>query len=424
LLTPSDRKRICGDNREVLIKKCLLSLISAIKSSNHQITLTILDDNSDARFINFIDLATKGITCNVVNLPERGPNHSALEQFKLAANSDGLVYVVEDDYLHEENAIDHMIGAYLYFMKRYNTGIVIYPYDCSLRYAEGQEACTTLYHDGIRYWRSVNKTANTMLTHYSTVKHNWIHFENLATKYPRVLEDDTINKLYYSLENQDTTIRAFSPIPSIAYHVGYSAPVSINTTHSSWVDLWNRISEWELIQGWFDYGNLYSHVVANLSDNSTIVEIGAWRGKSTSCLGSLIKQSKKKIKVYAVDTFEGSNEQLHKDLIATMPTSLFDEFIDNIKMCGVDDIVEPVRMTSVEASAKFKDASIDFVMIDGSHDYESVVSDIDAWLPKVKKGGLIAGDDYSNSWPNVKRAVDEKFGTKINVNNTTWHVAV
>jgi len=424
LLTPSDKKRICGDNREVLIKKCFLSLVRSIRQSSHKVKLTVLDDNSDARFLDFIGLATKDMDCTVVNLKERGPNHSALEQFRLASESDGLVYVVEDDYLHEENAIDHMVGAYLYFMKRYNTSVVIYPYDCSLRYAEGHESQTTLHHDGVRYWRSVDKTANTMLAHYSTFKANWKQFEDLATNYPRVLEDDTINKLYYSPENKDAPIRAFNPIPSVAYHVGYSTPVSINTTHSSWIHLWNAIPEWELIQGWFDYGNLYSHVVSNLPDNSTVVEIGTWRGKSTCYLGSLIKSSGKKIKAYTVDTFEGSAEQVHRDIIERLPTSLFDEFKANMKMCDVDDVIEPIKMTSVEASTKFEDASVDFVMLDGAHDYESVVADIDAWLPKIKKGGLIAGDDYCNSWPIIKKAVDEKFGSRASVNGTTWYVAV
>jgi len=424
LLTPSDKKRICGDNREVLIKKCFLSLVRSIRQSSHKVKLTVLDDNSDARFLDFIGLATKDMDCTVVNLKERGPNHSALEQFKLASESDGLVYVVEDDYLHEENAIDHMVGAYLYFMKRYNTSVVIYPYDCSLRYAEGHESQTTLHHDGIRYWRSVDKTAFTMLTHYSTIKNNWSTFETLSKDYPKVLEDDTINKLYLSADNPDASIRAFNPIPSIAYHVGYSTPVSINTTHASWTHLWDGIPEWDLIQGWFDFGELYAHVVSNLPPESTVVEVGAWRGKSTCCLGSLIRQSGKKIKAYAVDTFEGSDEEEHRKILDEMPVTLFEEFKANIEMCNVADVIEPLKMTGKEASVQFKNASVDFVMLDGAHDYESVIGDIESWLPKIKKGGLLAGDDYSKSWPGVMKAVDEKFGTGAAVRGTTWYVTV
>ena len=61
---------------------------------------------------------------------------------------------------------------------------------------------------------------------------------------------------------------------------------------------------------------------------------------------------------------------------------------------GVEDIVTPLRMTSVEASKTFEDKSIDFVFIDAGHTYEEVVEDIKHWLPKVKAGGFIAGHDY------------------------------
>ena len=38
--------------------------------------------------------------------------------------------------------------------------------------------------------------------------------------------------------------------------------------------------------------------------------------------------------------------------------------------------------------------SLDFVYIDAAHDYDNVKADIEAWAPKVKAGGIVAGDDY------------------------------
>ena len=43
------------------------------------------------------------------------------------------------------------------------------------------------------------------------------------------------------------------------------------------------------------------------------------------------------------------------------------------------------------------------------HTYKSVMQDIQAWLPKVKKNGYLAGHDYSDFWPEVKKAVVDKF---------------
>jgi hypothetical protein len=50
----------------------------------------------------------------------------------------------------------------------------------------------------------------------------------------------------------------------------------------------------------------------------------------------------------------------------------------------------------------------DLIYIDGSHEYEDVISDIDSYLPLVRKGGIFFGDDYYG-WPGVAKAVDEKF---------------
>lgn len=420
-LLKSKTERITGPNRELMMKKCFVSLVQSLKIPNLDLFLTILDDHSDKRFIEFMKTEASSIPHKIVNLKKRGYNNSAYEQFKLASECEGLVYIVEDDYLHEEQSIERMLGAYLHMMNEYNTQIVIYPFDCPMRYSKDLEE-TVLYHDGMRYWRSITKTANTMFTHYSVVQEHFKVFKKLALEYPKVLEDDTINKLYYGKNNTDAPIRAFSPIPSIAYHLGYSTPTAIATSHGSWHELWNRIEPWQLIQGWFYHPEFYRDVVNLIPSGSTIVEIGAWRGRSTCCLASYIKKSGKQIKLYSVDTWLGSDEQVHKDIIESMEVSLFEDFKENIKMCDVEDVITPMQMSSIDASKEFEDESIDFIMIDGAHDYESVKADIEAWLPKLAKNGIIAGDDYSSTWKGVMKAVNEKFGKSVNVSGTTWYV--
>jgi hypothetical protein len=51
---------------------------------------------------------------------------------------------------------------------------------------------------------------------------------------------------------------------------------------------------------------------------------------------------------------------------------------------------------SVEAAKQFEDGYFDFVYIDSDHSYEGVTEDLEAWYPKVRKGGMIAGHDYVN----------------------------
>ncbi len=53
-----------------------------------------------------------------------------------------------------------------------------------------------------------------------------------------------------------------------------------------------------------------------------------------------------------------------------------------------------IRKFSVEASADVPDGSLDWAYVDANHSFPYVVADIAAWLPKVRKGGIIAGHDY------------------------------
>jgi hypothetical protein len=68
------------------------------------------------------------------------------------------------------------------------------------------------------------------------------------------------------------------------------------------------------------------------------------------------------------------------------------------------------RMRSTDAARMVPDGSLDCVFVDANHSYDACKSDIDAWLPKLKPGGLLSGHDYDHPdfplW-GVKRAVDE-----------------
>ena len=86
-----------------------------------------------------------------------------------------------------------------------------------------------------------------------------------------------------------------------------------------------------------------------------------------------------------------------------------------------------VYKESVEASKDFADESIDFVYIDANHSYASVESDILAWFPKVRVGGIIGGHDFDSREDNygVQRAVT-LWATmnhhRFTVDNSDWWV--
>lgn len=53
-----------------------------------------------------------------------------------------------------------------------------------------------------------------------------------------------------------------------------------------------------------------------------------------------------------------------------------------------------VRAFSVDAAKVVPDRSLDFVYIDGNHVEAAVLADLEAWAPKVRPGGVVAGHDY------------------------------
>ncbi len=234
--------RICGNDREEMIIKCFNSLLVTINNCHFPVSFHIFDDHSDNEFLDKLHVLLKqyNVNATIHNLEERGFNNSAYQQFKFAKKQEGLVYIVEDDYLHDPNALSSMVTSFLYFTRRYQDQVVIFPFDCPFRYEQGREEPTVLFHDGERYWRHVTYTTFTMFTHSSIINDHYSVFKNLALNYPKVLEDDTINKLYKKLQPQkDERILVFNPIPSLAYHLSYAEPVSIKSSQLSWKDLWN-----------------------------------------------------------------------------------------------------------------------------------------------------------------------------------------
>jgi hypothetical protein len=84
-----------------------------------------------------------------------------------------------------------------------------------------------------------------------------------------------------------------------------------------------------------------------------------------------------------------------------------------------------LRMTSENASKYFEDGYFDRVYIDGNHIYESVKTDIECWLPKIRKGGLMGGHDYGvPEFPGIKQAVDELLKEPTVLSKTVWSYQV
>ena len=102
--------------------------------------------------------------------------------------------------------------------------------------------------------------------------------------------------------------------------------------------------------------------------------------------------------------------------------AVFEEFKENIK--PFSDFLTVIPSLSENAVECFEDEELSFIFIDASHHYEDVKKDIQLWLPKLKKNGIIAGHDYfTHVHPGVKQAVDEciLYVETVRDQNVWWY---
>jgi hypothetical protein len=73
-----------------------------------------------------------------------------------------------------------------------------------------------------------------------------------------------------------------------------------------------------------------------------------------------------------------------------------------------DGRVTFIHDDTLKAAQQSLPESLDFVFIDAGHQYEEVKADLEAWFPKVRKGGVVSGHDYVKYQDfGVIEAVDE-----------------
>ncbi|MCW5912360.1 MAG: class I SAM-dependent methyltransferase [Cyclobacteriaceae bacterium] len=131
--------------------------------------------------------------------------------------------------------------------------------------------------------------------------------------------------------------------------------------------------------------------------DAIIVEIGSFKGRSTVSFGFACRNTDRH--VYAIDLFEGDNNIYGSgDFIS--------DFNRNVSSCGLEPYITPIKKHSLEV-AKSWIKPIDILFIDGSHEYEDVKDDFNAFYPFVKPGGIIALHDIRGMWDGVVRFWNE-----------------
>lgn len=142
--------------------------------------------------------------------------------------------------------------------------------------------------------------------------------------------------------------------------------------------------------------------------HGSFVEIGALFGHTTQLLATLKEVTRPLI---AVENFSwnpfGIDAQSHR--LITQRTLRY--CMENCAVCIFDG-------SNASFYASQQEGTIALIFIDAGHSYEEVKYDLEQ--AKKLKIPVICGHDYIDLHPGVVKAVNESFGTKIEVIGSVW----
>ena len=158
------------------------------------------------------------------------------------------------------------------------------------------------------------------------------------------------------------------------------------------------------IDGWFseDEGRWYARF-ARVLRGGVFVEIGSWKGRSTSFIGAVCNANGTRL--VCVDHWKGSQDSMATRYDAALAVEdVESQFRANMSALGIT--VEVLAETSRDAAARFASRSVDRVFLDGGHDAASVTEDLELWSERLTFDGVLAGHDYDVKHPDLCAAVD------------------
>lgn len=147
--------------------------------------------------------------------------------------------------------------------------------------------------------------------------------------------------------------------------------------------------------------------IQKFSKNSICAEVGVFEGGFSKVIQIMTEPKK----LYLIDCWQkfDDNTGWNRDPMSKMSQQEWDDVYQNVLDANKDkENVEVIKFFSISASAMFEDEYFDWVYIDANHSYQAVLDDLNAWYPKVKKGGILCGDDYYlYKWVDVHTAVSD-----------------
>ena len=153
------------------------------------------------------------------------------------------------------------------------------------------------------------------------------------------------------------------------------------------------------------------------------LEIGVFHGVTARNVCELLSEiHKKDFKYIGLDLFEQSFESKYEIIPNNNFSNPFKQiYFKYIKrqnpysLRAVEDLLKKfkdnihlIKGNSNKVLKKIDVSKIDFVFLDGGHDYETVINDLNNCIDVINNNGTILCDDYNLSYaPGVKKAIDK-----------------
>jgi hypothetical protein len=145
-------------------------------------------------------------------------------------------------------------------------------------------------------------------------------------------------------------------------------------------------------------------------------EVGVFEGENAASILKELKPSK----LYLVDPYIAHNGEFE---IGGEMSSWYKTAAKRLENFSNKQFV---IASSLDAVSKLPD-NLDFVYIDAMHTYEHVIEDVNAWLPKVRQGGVIGGHDFTDVNVGVVFAVSDlarRYNAKLHFRHPDWWFVV
>ena len=254
-----NKKRLFDQKKSEYTFRSLNSIVESLNIAINnfpkiKFNIIIIDHNSKKEDLNqmknqlnkakldnsIISLDVKEFVKNIKKINEKNENvtenqisnmsniHKSLQMAKNYCED--LIYFVEDDYLHEKNAITEMILTYERISSQLNRELILCPADYPYLYTKIDS--TNIFLGSNKHWRRIEESLCTFLTSKEIIEKYWSKLISMCQleHYPFEKPLHEIYKFEYCL----------SPIPSIAMHCTNINSVFGLSPNFDWRKVWEE----------------------------------------------------------------------------------------------------------------------------------------------------------------------------------------